>query len=160
MRSATLSFRFGSVNYAKGRVLPFFIALELLTGRKGIAILSKRAVPARKIRKGGLVGCRVTLRRSALTRFLDTLGLSLPRIERFAPPRWTARLRSATTMREERLTSALRSFRFSELVAFPPFERGLGIHPDVQTLQLSVQACTRSREERYFILRTAKLPVL
>lgn len=86
-RSATLSFRFGSVNYAKGRVLPFFRAIELLTGQKAVATLSSRAVPSRKIRKGGLVGCRVTLRRRALRGFLETLGLSLPRIERFTPPR-------------------------------------------------------------------------
>ena len=87
LRSATLSFRFGSVNYAKGRVLPFFRALELLSGQKGIATLSRRAVPARKIRKGGLVGCRVTLRRHALNNFLETLGISVPRIERLTPPR-------------------------------------------------------------------------
>jgi len=159
LRSATLSFRFGGVNYAKGRTLPFFRALELLTGRKGVAVLSRRAVPARKVIKGGLVGCRVTLRRSALVSFLETLGLALPRRERFAPPRWTARVR-ASPDNAGRSTRSLRSFRFSELITLPPFERGLGVHPDVQTIQLSVQPASRSREEAYFLLRTAKLPVL
>ena len=124
-RSATLSFRFGAVNYAKGRVLPFFRALELITGQKGVAILSRRAVPARKVRKGGLVGCRVTLRRRALVSVLETLGLSLPQMERFSP-----------------------------------LERGLGLHPDVQTVHLSVRSQRRFREDAYFLLRTAKLPVL
>ena len=160
IRSATLSFRFGSVNYAKGRVLPFFIALELLTGQKGIATLSRRAVPARKVIKGGLVGCRVTLRRHALNNFLETLGISLPRRERLTPPRWTARFRSAIPSSKVQITASLSSFRFNELVALPPLERGLGLHPDVQTRYLSVHARARAYEETYFALRTAKLPVL
>jgi len=160
LRSATLSFRFGSVNYAKGRVLPFFRALELLTGQKGVATLSRRAVPARKVIKGGLVGCRVTLRRRALNNFLETLGISFPRRERLTPPRWTARFRSAIPLSKGQAVASLSSFRFNELVALPPLERGLGLHPDVQTRYLSVHARTRSYEERYFALRTAKLPVL
>ena len=160
LRSATLSFRFGSVNYAKGRVLPFFIAIELLTGQKGVATLSRRAVPARKVRKGGLVGCRVTLRRRALNNFLETLGVSFPRIERLTPPRWTARFRSAIPLGKGQMVASLSSFRFNELVAFPPLERGLGLHPDVHTRYLSVHARTRAYEELYFALRTAKLPVL
>ena len=160
LRSATLSFRFGSVNYAKGRVLPFFIAIELLTGQKGVATLSRRAVPARKVRKGGLVGCRVTLRRRALNNFLETLGVSFPRIERLTPPRWTARFRSAIPLGKGQMVASLSSVRFNELVAFPPLERGLGLHPDVQTRYLSVHARTRAYEELYFALRTAKLPVL
>jgi hypothetical protein len=159
-RSATLSFRFGAVNYAKGRVLPFFRALELITGQKGVAILSRRAVPARKVRKGGLVGCRVTLRRRALVSVLETLGLSLPQMERFSPPRWTARLRTGVANPLERSSRSIRAFRFGELVAIPPLERGLGLHPDVQTVHLSVRPQRRFREDAYFLLRTAKLPVL
>jgi len=159
-KSATLSFRFGSINYAKGRVLPFFMALELIAGQKGVAILSRRAVPARKVRKGGLVGCRVTLRRRALVSVLEILGLALPQMERFAPPRWTARLRTGVMNSLERSSRSLRAFRFSELVAVPPFERGLGLHPDVQTVYLSVRPQRRFREDAYFLLRTAKLPIL
>ena len=159
-RSATLSFRFGAVNYAKGRVLPFFRALELITGQKGVAILSRRAVAARKVRKGGLVGCRVTLRRRALVSVLETLGLSLPQMERFSPPRWTARLRTGVANPLERSSRSILAFRFGELVAIPPLERGLGLHPDVQTVHLSVRPQRRFREDAYFLLRTAKLPVL
>ena len=40
--SATLSFRFRSVLFDKKRSLPFFLALELLTGQKAIAVLAHR----------------------------------------------------------------------------------------------------------------------
>jgi hypothetical protein len=40
--SATLSFRFRSILFDKKRSLPFFLALELLTGQKAIAVLAHR----------------------------------------------------------------------------------------------------------------------
>jgi ribosomal protein L5 len=81
LEKATRSFRFRSIEFAKKRSLPFFLAVELLTQQKGIASLSQRNVLKRKIRKGRIVGCRVTLRRASLRSFLDSLGRTLPRRE-------------------------------------------------------------------------------
>lgn len=81
LEKATRSFRFRSIEFAKKRSLPFFLAVELLTQQKGVASLSQRNVLKRKIRKGRRVGCRVTLRRTSLRSFLDSLGRSLPRRE-------------------------------------------------------------------------------
>ncbi len=44
LTAATVSFRFRAVEFNKKRVLPFFIALELLTNQKSVASLSKRNV--------------------------------------------------------------------------------------------------------------------
>jgi ribosomal protein L5 len=44
--AATLTFRLQSVGFRKSQALPFFLALELLTGQKPIATLAKRNVPA------------------------------------------------------------------------------------------------------------------
>jgi large subunit ribosomal protein L5 len=83
---ATVAFSFRSIDFQKKRALPFFIAIELLTQQKCVASLARRNVLAWKIRKGRLVGCRVTLRRAGLFAFLDTLQLALPRREKLAPP--------------------------------------------------------------------------
>ena len=100
LTQANLSFRFpvgsstrshgvqssgGAGPFSKKRALPFFLALELLTQQKGIAALAPRDLPVRKVRKGSLVGCSVTLRRRSLVSCLTRLTLSLPRREKLTP---------------------------------------------------------------------------
>ena len=51
-------------------------------------------------------------------------------------------------------------FNLSELVLFYPIELGLGLHTDIQQLQLNRIFNTFSIEERFFILRYYKIPVL
>jgi hypothetical protein len=54
------------------------------------------------------------------------------------------------------------NFRFSlnELVLFYPIELGLGLHTDIQQLQFNIIFNTFTIEERFFILRYYKIPVL
>jgi hypothetical protein len=47
-----------------------------------------------------------------------------------------------------------------ELVLLYPIERGFGLHPDLQRLHLAVTITGAPREERYFLLRSAYLPLL
>lgn len=42
LQSATISFRFRSILFDKKRALPFFLAIELLTQQKAIAVLARR----------------------------------------------------------------------------------------------------------------------
>jgi len=128
----------------------------------------------------------VTLRRASLFAFLDTLQTALPRREKLAPPswlRWRERILRSTIERRfnerQRISenrpwalSALRnqlkhsqsstgtSFSFGELVLLYPIEMGLGLHPDVRRRRLTVSVSSRPREERYFLLRSAKLPIV
>lgn len=153
LTEGVLSFRFRSIAFQKKRSLPFFLALELLTHQKCIATLSSRNVLSRRIRKGRLVGCRVTLRQASLTSFLDTLSLALPRREKFLS---TSHFKGKKNYLKTKEDGVAR--RFSELVLFYPFERGLGLHEDVQTLQFRLRVSSLTLEERYFLLRTAKLP--
>jgi hypothetical protein len=177
LTSATVSFRFRAVEFNKKRVLPFFIALELLTNQKSVASLSKRNVLSWKIRKGRLVGCKVTLRGAALSYFLDTLSLSLPRREKFQPANRTKDIKklysliSHSTVSSSKSTQAMPIKQFttktnsfgltlSELVLFYPVEVGLGLHQDVQRVQVRFIFSTLSVEERFFLLRTAQVPII
>jgi len=58
--------------------------LSVITGRKPVHIKAKRSVSNFKLRKGMMVGCRVTLRRQVMYEFFDRLiSAALPRIRDF-----------------------------------------------------------------------------
>lgn len=58
--------------------------LAQITGQKPSLTLAKKAIAGFKIRKGSVVGCRVTLRRVRMYEFLDRLiNVALPRIRDF-----------------------------------------------------------------------------
>lgn len=154
MLRIVVSFRFRSIEFNKKRSLLFFLSLELLTGRKPVASLSSRNIQAWKIRKGRLVGCKITLREKNLHDFLDTCILSLPQREKLQPFRFTNK---ASHLNRKSISSF--SFRFSELVLFYPIEAGIGLHSDFQYLYRTCAFSTFSHEARIFCLQSFHLPV-
>lgn len=168
-----LSFRFRSIEFSKKRALPFFLAMELLTNRKCVASLSSSNVQAWKIRKGRLVGCKVTLRAEALSNFLDTLAFTFSRREKFQPShnmlsKFFKKFNSQKQLVSRQMNPLVKdkkagfSYALSvgELVLFYPIELGLGLHPDVQRLVLNFRFTSISIEERFFLLRYNKIPVI
>jgi len=145
---AVLNFSFRGVDFSKKRVLPFFFALELLTNQKCIVTQSSRNVLAWKLRKGMMVGCKVSLRGNALHDFFDSLQLTLPRMEKLQ----VARLSKTTVSNSV-------TMRLAELVLFYPVEFGLGMHSDVQRLDVNFLFRTCSSEEKLFLLTSNKIPV-
>lgn len=58
--------------------------LAQIAGQRPVAIKAKKAIAGFKIKKGSLVGCKVTLRRARMYEFLDKLiNVALPRIRDF-----------------------------------------------------------------------------
>jgi len=184
LNSLTFFRQFRSINFEKKRALPFFLTIELLTSQKSIAVLASRPVRSRKIRKGILVGCRVTLRNASFFDFVDLLSRTVPRRESFKRSNTLTRFRgiilnefATESIQKTRLFSGRRksenqirltintarrttgeNFSLGELPLFPPFERGLGLHPDITSINLSFSFTARTVEERLFLLRTVKLP--
>ena len=55
-------------------------ALKMISGQKSQPTRAKRSIAVFKLRKGSIIGCKVTLRKKALYSFLDKLSfLALPR---------------------------------------------------------------------------------
>ncbi|MBN1353683.1 MAG: 50S ribosomal protein L5 [Candidatus Omnitrophica bacterium] len=55
-----------------------------ITGQRPVVTKAKKSIAGFKIRKGSLVGCKVTLRRARMYEFLDRLiNVSIPRIRDF-----------------------------------------------------------------------------
>ena len=149
-----LSFRFRPIEFNKKRSLLFFLALELITSKKAVAVLSTKKLQAWKIRKGRLVACKVTLRKEALFQLIDTFTLSFLRREKLAPFSIKILKKPATRT----LYQAPTEFRFGELVLIYPLEISMGLHPDLQFMHRSTVFNTLSNEERVFLLRALQFP--
>lgn len=146
-----LNFSFKPIDFNKKRALPFFLAMELLTNQKCVATLSKKNVLSWKLRKGSLVGCKVTLRQKNLFEFLDNLTLALPRMEKFQG------LNISTLTKNKGSNSIVT--KLSEILLFYPIELGLGINSEVKHLEINFIFNTTSVEEKKFILSSFKIPL-
>lgn len=144
-----LNFSFKPIDFNKKRALPFFLAMELLSNQKCVATLSKKNVLSWKLRKGSLVGCKVTLRQKNLYEFLDNLTLALPRMEKFQGLKMPA---------IKTKTSNSIITKLSEILLFYPIELGLGINSEVKQLEINFIFNTTSIEEKRFIFSSFKIP--
>ncbi len=156
-----VSFRFRSIDFNKKRSLPFFFVIELLTNRKCVASLSQRNVLSWKLRKGMLVGCKVTLSRDHFYSFFELLYLTFSRMEKFQPVVWSKKYIS-NFYKYWKIKKQLPFFSLtlSELVLFYPIESCFGAHPDVQRVKIVFNFSTYSLEEQYFLLRFMKIPLI
>ena len=149
----TLSFNFRSVSFSKKKALPFFLAMELISTQKAVASLSGRDVQAWKLRKGRLVGCKVTLRNKSIFSYLNKHAITIPRIEKY---------KIYTNFGIYHKKGKKSSFNLSvkELMQFHSIEHTLGNHPDLKKIRISFCFSTRSKEEQYFIRRYYKQPII
>ncbi len=145
-----LNFSLKEVAFNKKKALPFFLAMELLSNQKCVATLSSKNIMVWKLRKGSLVGCKVTLRKNNLHDFLDNVTLALPRMEKFQG--------ILINKLENQKTNSF-SLTLSELVLFYPIEMGLGINTEVKKIELNFIFNTLSLEEKIFLLTSNKIPV-
>ncbi len=151
----TLNFSLKDVEFNKKKALVFFLALELLTNQKCVATLSSKNVLAWKLRKGALVGCKVTLRKRNLSEFLDNFALAFPRMENFKGVSFNKSLKSTIKKKGREY----KSFALTELVMFYPIELGLGINTEVRKGDLQFSFNTYDPLEQIFMLTSSKILV-
>ncbi len=146
-----LNFSLKEVDFNKKKALPFFLAMELLTNQKCVATLSSKNILSWKLRKGALVGCKVSLRKNNLYEFIDSLNLALPRMEKFKGINLKALIKKPDNSFSLKLT---------ELILFYPIELGLGINTEVKKIEINFLFKNLSYEEKIFLLTSNKIPVL
>lgn len=153
-----LSFRFRSIEFNKKRSLLFFLFLELLTGQKAIAIVASSNIQKWKIRKGRLVGCKITLRKKVLYNFIDTLLLTFPRREKLLP--FATSFYTTSILKDKKFgKSAHFNFRRHELGFFYPIGATIGLHPDYSYIYLSAIFSSIPVEERVYYLTFFQFPI-
>jgi large subunit ribosomal protein L5 len=96
------------------------------------------------------VGCKVTLRKKNLYEFIDTLNLTLPRMEKFKG------INGFNLMKNK--TNSF-SFNLTEIILFYPIELGLGINTDVKKIEINFLFKNLSNEEKIFLLTSNKIPL-
>lgn len=149
LNKIVLNFSFKDIGFNEKKVIPFFLALELITGQKGAVTVAKKPILVLKIQKGMLTGCKVTLRKKQLFKFLDHLMLSLPRSEKF---------KGIFLDKIKKSNTNTFSMNLYDLFIFYQLESELD--PNVQQLQLSFVFNTKIIEEKVFLLSSYKLPIL
>ena len=152
LNSAVISFRFKTIIFNKKRTLPFFLAIELLTHQKCIASLATKDIQSWKIRKGMLIGCKVTLRKDNLYNFLNTFTFTRSRIENFKP--YTNFIEKLYESKEKTRPSFI--FTVNELIFFEAIDLCLGLQPDIKQLIIHFMFSTFYKEDCFFLLRYSK----
>ena len=124
------------------------VLLEMaqITGQKPVITVAKKAIAGFKIRKGSLVGCKVTLRRARMYEFMDRLvNVALPRIRDF-------RGVSPTSFDE----SGIYSFGINEQGIFPEIE--IDKIPLVHGMDITIVTTAKNKEESFQLLSMFGMP--
>jgi len=153
------------VQFNKKRTLPFFLALELITNRKSIPSLSIKNRQSLNLRKGSLVGCSVILRKQAMYDFVDLLLLTFGRRTKFKINRlfilkYIQKFNSKHRQNGEFSFDSSFALHLKNLLLFYPIEYSLGIHPDLQSINIQFMFDTFLIEDVFFLLRYYKIPIL
>ncbi len=160
--NSILNFSLKEVGFNKKKALVFFFALELLTNQKCIATISSKNVLTWKLRKGALVGCKVTLRRLNLASFIDNMAIALPRMENLKEISTIFKLHSKNNFykNDERGNTIKKlSFPLIELVMFHTIELGLGVNTEVRKVDIQFNFSSYNALEQIFLLTSCQIPL-
>lgn len=120
--------------------------LAQISGQKPVATRSKKAIAGFKIRKGSVVGCKVTLRRAMMYEFLDRLiNIAIPRIRDFRG------------LSENSFDGAGNySFGIKEQSIFPEID--VDKITRVHGMDVTIETTARTRDEAYELLKFFGVP--
>lgn len=148
LNTIILNFSFKDIYFNEKKTIPFFLALELITGQKASVSIAKKPVLILKINKGMLTGCKVTLRKKQIYKFLDYLILALPRSENFKG----FLLKKLKKSNKNSILINLRNlFIFYQLEAELDF--------NIKELQMILNFNTNINFEKIFLLSSYKIPI-
>lgn len=150
IKKIILNFSFRDINFNKKKVLAFFFSLEILSNQKPIGTVASRNLLKWKLRKGILVGCKVTLRAKNMFDFFENLILTLPRMEKF---------QHIEKKDVEKIKTNVFIITLVEIFLFYPIELGLGINFEISNLNINIIFNTSLKEQKIFELATSKIPL-
>lgn len=125
------------------------LAIEMITNQKGILTKSKKSNILLKIRKGNPIGCKVTLKKKLMLKFLEkTLHKIFPQIKNF----------TGLTVSKHMKKNAF-SYELSNILNFTELEERYYLFNNLPKLAITVKANTTTKEELLFIFKTFKFPL-
>jgi large subunit ribosomal protein L5 len=142
-----LNFGFKEINFEKKQMILYFFLMELLTNQKCILTTSRKNLINLKLKKGSVVGCKVTLQHQHLYSFLDLLVICLPRSEIF----------KGFFFKEKSLKKNTYSTQLKNLFIFYPVESD--ILNSVKTLDISFTFNASIDFDKFFFFTYYKIPL-
>jgi large subunit ribosomal protein L5 len=125
------------------------LALELITNQKGILTRSKKSNILLKIRKGNPVGCKVTLQKQLMLKFLEKTLLEIfPKIKNFKGLTVSKRIKKNSL-----------SYELHNTLSFNELEKHYYIFNSLPKLTITVVAKTNTKEELLFLLKAFQFPL-
>jgi large subunit ribosomal protein L5 len=125
------------------------LALELITGQKGVLSASKHPNLALKIKKGNPSGCKLTLRKSYMINFLSkSFNEILPLIKNFT---------GINTYK--RITKTTLSFVITDTLNFSELNTNYYLFKNLSKLNLSFTTKTSTEKELLFLIKSLQLPL-
>jgi len=125
------------------------LALELITNQKGILTKSKKSNILLKIRKGNPVGCKVTLQKKSMFKFLEKTLLEIfPKIKNF----------NGLTV-SKRIKKNSFSYELHNTLSFNELEEHYYLFNNLPKLTITVVTKTNTKEELLFILKAFQFPL-
>ena len=151
IESVTLNFGIKESVISTKKILAPLLALELVTGQKGVVTKSKKDLIRYKIRKGMIVGCKVNLRnKENLFSFLEKLvSMTLPRIRYFNG------IRKGQVTQKGNL-----NLRIVDLLAFHELEQEYEKFKDLPPLDISIVTTAKTQKEAIVLLSSFQIPFI
>lgn len=141
-------FNFGCKNFDIQKFTTTFLALEIITTKKGSITIAKTPNMLLKIQKGHPAGCKVTLTEKKIHKFLTRLYLQiLPKIKNF-------------TGFKVKIDIPDFSFKIcnNELVLHE-FEEQYPLFANLPNLDIYISTTAKTQDELLFLIKSLKFPI-
>ena len=127
-----------------------FLALELITSKKGIFTQAKTSNILLKIRKGNPVGCKVILKKNLMYSFLNKLIIEIfPKMKPLNTILYKNKFSNTTAV----------SFTIKNSLIFSEFEKNYYLFNNLPELDITFITNTKTKQEFIFLLNSFKLPI-
>jgi large subunit ribosomal protein L5 len=146
-KKIVLSFNYGGKQSNYKLLASSLLALELMTGQKGVITKSTSINLSLSLKKGIPVGCKLILKKRNIFRFLSKI------IQEVSPSKKGLKL-----FKTVKLKNAF-SFYISELYNFAELEKQYHMFTELNGLNITVVLGTSSASELEFVLKSLQVPI-
>lgn len=148
MTNITINMSSVDLAFEKKRIIPLLLVLELITGQKGCITLSKKNKIHLKIKKGMVVGCKVSLNKKNSYQFIENLiTLVLPYVKNFKG--YTFNHKSPSVI----------SFTIENILNFPELQNEFLHFSNLPPINISINLNSSTIEESELFLSSFNFPI-
>ena len=142
-----LYFKFNNLTF--NNLVSTLLVLELITNQKGFIITSKKFNSSLKLKKGQPVGCKVTLNKNIMYKFLFILINNIFNNDKY--------YKKNIVIFQKDTYNAL-SFKIINVMNFKELEEHYQYFKNLKELNINIITNTKTAKEFLFLLKSLKIP--